>query len=128
MLHLQSIQVINVYDHNYESGALFWPDVHHRLIISILIFQLLIGLLSTKQVKQSTIALLPPPVLTFWFHRYCKGRFESAFVRFLLQEAMIKDTLERAMEPAKPKFESLPYLRAPTWKGRSQFSGTRTTL
>ncbi|OMP04995.1 hypothetical protein COLO4_09139 [Corchorus olitorius] len=93
-------QVINVYDQNYESGASFWPDVHRRLIISILISHvLLIGLLSTKQIKQSTIALLPLPVLTFWFHRYCKGRFESAFVRFPLQEAMIKDTLERATEP-----------------------------
>ncbi|OMO77795.1 hypothetical protein CCACVL1_14833 [Corchorus capsularis] len=93
-------QVINVYDQNYESGASFWPDVHRRLIISIIISQLLlIGLLSTKQIKQSTIALVPLPVLTFWFHRYCKGRFESAFVRFPLQEAMIKDTLERATEP-----------------------------
>ncbi|XVE77753.1 hypothetical protein DITRI_Ditri13aG0087800 [Diplodiscus trichospermus] len=93
-------QVINVYDQRYESGASFWPDVHRRLIIGLIISQLLLmGLLSTKKIEKSTIALLPLPVLTIWFHIYCKGRFESAFVKFPLQEAMIKDTLERATEP-----------------------------
>ncbi|XWS76446.1 hypothetical protein CRYUN_Cryun01aG0176800 [Craigia yunnanensis] len=93
-------QVINVYDQRYESGGSFWPDVHRRLIIGLIISQLLlIGLLSTKNIEKSTIALLPLPILTIWFHRYCKGRFESAFAKFPLQDAMIKDTLERATEP-----------------------------
>ncbi|EOX94833.1 ERD (early-responsive to dehydration stress) family protein [Theobroma cacao] len=93
-------QVINVYDQRYESGASFWPDVHRRLIIGLIISQLLLmGLLSTKKIDKSTIALLPLPILTIWFHRYCKGRFESAFVKFPLQDAMIKDTLEHATEP-----------------------------
>ncbi|XVF80503.1 hypothetical protein PTKIN_Ptkin15bG0079000 [Pterospermum kingtungense] len=93
-------QVVNVYDQRYESGGSFWPDVHWRLIIGLIISQLLLlGLLSTKKIEKSTIALLPLPILTIWFHRYCKGRFESAFVKFPLQEAMIKDTLERATEP-----------------------------
>ncbi|XP_022759718.1 CSC1-like protein At4g02900 isoform X1 [Durio zibethinus] len=93
-------QVINVYDQRYESGGSFWPDVHRRLIIGLIISQLLLmGLLSTKKIEKSTIALLPLPILTLWFRRYCKGRFESAFVKFPLQDAMIKDTLERATEP-----------------------------
>ncbi|GKV27836.1 hypothetical protein SLEP1_g36960 [Rubroshorea leprosula] len=93
-------QVINVYDQKYESGAAFWPDVHRRLIISLIISQLLLlGLLSTKRAAKSTLVLIPLPILTIWFHKYCKGRFESAFVKFPLQDAMVKDTLERATEP-----------------------------
>lgn len=46
---------------------------------------LLMGLLSTKSVAKSTPVLLVLPVLTIWFHIFCKGRFESAFVRFPLQ-------------------------------------------
>ncbi|KAI3449602.1 hypothetical protein Pfo_006267 [Paulownia fortunei] len=93
-------QIINVYDQKYESGAAFWPDVHRRVIIGLMISQLLLmGLLSTRNVAKSTPLLLVLPVLTIWFHRFCKGRFESAFVKFPLQETMIKDTLERATEP-----------------------------
>ncbi|TYI20155.1 hypothetical protein ES332_A07G216700v1 [Gossypium tomentosum] len=60
---------------------------------------LLMGLLSTKEAASSTPLLITLPVLTIWFHRFCKGRYEPAFVRNPLQEAMMKDTLERAREP-----------------------------
>ncbi|KAL0371342.1 UNVERIFIED_CONTAM: CSC1-like protein [Sesamum angustifolium] len=93
-------QIINVYDQNYESGAAFWPDVHRRVVIGLVISQLLLmGLLSTKSIAKSTPVLLILPILTIWFHRFCKGRFESAFVKFPLQDAVVKDTLERATEP-----------------------------
>ncbi|KAL3849839.1 hypothetical protein ACJIZ3_011721 [Penstemon smallii] len=93
-------QIINVYDQKYESAATFWPDVHRRVIIGLIMSQLLLlGLLSTKNAAQSTPLLLVLPVLTIWFHRFCKGRFESAFLKFPLQEAMVKDTLEKATEP-----------------------------
>ncbi|KAI3783107.1 hypothetical protein L2E82_13169 [Cichorium intybus] len=56
--------IINVYNQKYESAASFWPDVHRRIIIGLMISQfLLMGL------------------------------------RFPLQDAMIKDTLEKATEP-----------------------------
>ncbi|CAI9781155.1 unnamed protein product [Fraxinus pennsylvanica] len=93
-------QIINVYDQKYESGARFWPDVHRRVIIGLIISQvLLMGLLSTRDAPKATPLILVLPVLTIWFHRFCKGRFESAFVKFPLQDAMVKDTLERATEP-----------------------------
>ncbi|XP_059437687.1 calcium permeable stress-gated cation channel 1-like [Corylus avellana] len=93
-------QVINVYNQEYESAAAFWPDVHGRVITALVISQiLLMGLLSTKKAAQSTPFLIALPVLTIWFHRFCKGRYEPAFIRYPLQEAMMKDTLERAREP-----------------------------
>ncbi|KAL5573403.1 hypothetical protein UlMin_023000 [Ulmus minor] len=93
-------QIINVYNQEYESAAAFWPDVHGRIVTALVVSQLLLmGLLSTKAAAQSTPLLITLPVLTIWFHRFCKGRYEPAFVRYPLQEAMMKDTLERAREP-----------------------------
>ncbi|RID44682.1 hypothetical protein BRARA_I01462 [Brassica rapa] len=93
-------QIINVYNQEYESAAAYWPDVHGRIISALIISQiLLIGLMSTKGKAQSTPFLVILPILTIGFHRFCKGRYESAFVVNPLQEAMIKDTLERAREP-----------------------------
>ena len=93
-------KIINVYNQQYESGAQFWPDVHGRIVTALVISQiLLIGLLSTQEAEQSTVALLPLPILTIWFHYVCKGRFEPAYIKFPLQEAMVKDTLQRANDP-----------------------------
>ncbi|KAG5231995.1 early-responsive to dehydration family protein [Salix suchowensis] len=97
--HMLSI-IINVYNQEYESAAAFWPDVHGRIIVAVIVSQLLLmGLLSTKEAAQSTPLLITLPILTIWFHLFCKGRYEPAFVRYPLQEAMMKDTLERAREP-----------------------------
>ncbi|KAJ4845998.1 hypothetical protein Tsubulata_043540 [Turnera subulata] len=93
-------QVINVYNQEYESAGAFWPDVHGRIIVAVIVSQLLLmGLLSTKSAAQSTPLLIALPVLTIWFHLFCKGRYESAFNKYPLQEAMMKDTLERTKEP-----------------------------
>lgn len=89
-----------MYNQEYESAAAFWPDVHARIVTALVVSHvLLMGLLSTKEAAQSTPLLITLPILTLWFHRYCKGRYEPAFVRYPLQEAMMKDTLERTKEP-----------------------------
>lgn len=79
-------QIINVYNQEYESAAAFWPSVHGRIITALIISQLLLlGLLSTKGAGQSTPVLLVLPVVTFYFHRYCKNRYEPTFVKCPLQ-------------------------------------------
>ncbi|KAF3964209.1 hypothetical protein CMV_011474 [Castanea mollissima] len=93
-------QIINVYNQEYESAAAFWPDVHGRVISALVISQvLLMGLMSTKEAALTTPFLIALPILTIWFNRFCKGRYEAAFVIYPLEEAMRKDTLERAKEP-----------------------------
>ncbi|XP_031393804.1 CSC1-like protein At1g32090 isoform X3 [Punica granatum] len=93
-------QIINVYNQQYESVAAFWPHVHSRIIASLLISQLLLmGLLSTKEAANSTPLLVILPILTLAFHKYCKSRFEPAFRKYPLEEAMAKDIAERAAEP-----------------------------
>ncbi|KAL7188034.1 hypothetical protein ACSBR1_037971 [Camellia fascicularis] len=93
-------QVINVYNQQYESAAAFWPQVHSRIIASLLISQLLLlGLLSTKKAASSTPLLVALPILTLAFHNYCKKRFEPAFRKYPLEEAMAKDLQERTSEP-----------------------------
>ncbi|GLU15542.1 hypothetical protein SLE2022_320210 [Rubroshorea leprosula] len=93
-------QIINVYNQEYESAAAFWPDVHGRVIAALVISQIcLMGLLATKSAAQSTPFLIALPVLTLRFHSFCKARYEPAFVRYPLQEAMMKDTLDHARKP-----------------------------
>lgn len=75
-----------MYNQEYESAAAFWPDVHGRIITALIVSQLLLmGLLSTKEASKSTPLLITLPILTIWFHIFCKGRFEPAFVRYPLQ-------------------------------------------
>nr|XP_043638126.1 CSC1-like protein At1g32090 [Erigeron canadensis] len=93
-------QVINVYNQRYESAAAFWPHVHTRILASLLISQLLLmGLLSTKKAVNSTPFLLVLPVLTLTFHKYCKNRFEPAFRKYPLEEALEKDLQDEVSEP-----------------------------
>ncbi|MFS8002699.1 putative calcium-dependent channel, 7TM region phosphate [Helianthus anomalus] len=92
-------QVINVYNQRYESAAAFWPHVHHRIIASLLISQLLLlGLLSTKKAANSTPLLVVLPILTVTFHKFCKSRFEPAFRKYPLEEAVEKDTQDEVSE------------------------------
>ncbi|CAK9136059.1 unnamed protein product [Ilex paraguariensis] len=93
-------QIINVYNQRYESAAAFWPHVHGRIIASVVLSQLLLfGLLSTKKAANSTPLLVVLPVLTLTFHKYCKNRFEPAFRKYPLEEAMAKDQQDHAAEP-----------------------------
>ncbi|XVE57342.1 hypothetical protein DITRI_Ditri04bG0083400 [Diplodiscus trichospermus] len=92
-------QIINVYNPQYESGAAFWPHVHSRIIASLVISQLLLmGLLSTKKAANSTPLLVILPILTLSFHKYCKNRFEPAFRKYPLEEAMAKDITDQTAE------------------------------
>ncbi|XP_009784323.1 hyperosmolality-gated Ca2+ permeable channel 1.8-like [Nicotiana tabacum] len=92
-------QVINVYNQRYESAAAFWPHVHARIIASLVISQLLLmGLLSTKKAAKSTPFLVVLPLLTLAFHKYCKSRFEPAFRKYPVEEAMEKDLQNRSSE------------------------------
>ncbi|KAJ6329428.1 hypothetical protein OIU77_010995 [Salix suchowensis] len=74
-------QIINVYNQEYESAAAFWPDVHGRIIVAVIVSQLL--LMGTVKHKRScsvhTAAHHAPNIDNM--------------------EAMMKDTLERAREP-----------------------------
>ncbi|KAJ6343378.1 hypothetical protein OIU76_005173 [Salix suchowensis] len=122
-------QIINVYNQEYESAAAFWPDVHGRIIVAVIVSQLLLmGLLSTKEAAQSTPLLITLPILTIWFHLFCKGRYEPAFVRYPLQEAMMKDTLERAREPnLNLKSFLQDAYRHPVFKGKDDSDSDEAT-
>lgn len=86
-----SVQIINVYNQEYESAAAFWPDVHGRVIVALVISQMLMmGLLATKHATQSTPFLIALPILTIAFHKYCRGRYEPAFVKYPLQVCFVE--------------------------------------
>lgn len=75
-----------MYNQEYESAAAFWPDVHGRIISAMVFSQLiLMGLMSTKGAANTTPFLIALPILTIYFHKFCKGRYEPAFIRYPLQ-------------------------------------------
>jgi hypothetical protein len=41
--------------------------------------------MSTKKAAYSTPLLIFLPLLTIWFHKYCKSRFEPAFRKYPLE-------------------------------------------
>lgn len=91
LLNFFVMQIINVYNQKYESAGAFWPHVHSRIIASLLISQfLLLGLLSTKRAANSTPILVMLPILTIWFHHYCKQRFEPAFRNYPLEVSPVQ--------------------------------------
>jgi hypothetical protein len=102
-----------VYDPVYESAGAFWPHVHGRIIASLILEHLtLIGLFlvkgpisfvqtspggSTKSkilryVRDScssTPFMVALPILTLFFHNYCKKRFEAAFTNYPLEVSIL---------------------------------------
>ncbi|KAL2611597.1 hypothetical protein R1flu_023289 [Riccia fluitans] len=93
-------QIINCNEAKYESGAAYWPYTFGYIIVALLIKHVtLIGLMALKEAKSSTPFLLPLPICTIIFYFYCKNRFEHAFRCYALEEAMAKDTIERARDP-----------------------------
>ncbi|KAL3682930.1 hypothetical protein R1sor_000952 [Riccia sorocarpa] len=93
-------QIINCNEPKYESGAAYWPYMFGYIIVALLIKHItLIGLMTLKEAKSSTPFLLPLPICTIIFYFYCKNRFEHGFQFYALEEAMAKDTIERARNP-----------------------------
>lgn len=106
---VQRLQVINVYDPEYESAGAFWPHVHGRIIAALILEHItLIGIFLIKgpvafvqsptggSIKSkilryvrdscsSTPFMIALPVLTLVFHHYCKKRFEAAFKNYPLE-------------------------------------------
>lgn len=106
---MQHLQIINVYDPEYESAGAFWPHVHGRIIAALILEHVtLIGIFLIKgpvafvqtspggSIKakilryvrdscSSTPFMIALPVLTMVFHHYCKKRFEAAFTNYPLE-------------------------------------------
>ncbi|KAL3682931.1 hypothetical protein R1sor_000953 [Riccia sorocarpa] len=94
------VQIINCNEPKYESAAAYWPYMFGYIIVALLIKHItLMGLMGLKEAKSSTPFLLPLPICTILFYFYCKNRFEHAFSCYALEEAMAKDTIERASNP-----------------------------
>lgn len=100
-----------MYNQEYESAGAFWPDIHGRIVFALVISQLLLmGLLSTKEAANSTPLLIALPVLTIWFHRFCKGSYESAFTTHPLQVSPEVEISILCILQTKSNILGLPYV------------------
>ncbi|WOL00884.1 stromal 70 kDa heat shock-related protein chloroplastic-like [Canna indica] len=90
------LNIIKVYNQEYESGAAFWPAVHRCIITALIIFQLLLlGLLSTNHATNSTPLLIVLPR---------DERIE------LLKDKQALQRLTETSEKAKMELSSLPFI------------------
>ncbi|TXG62795.1 hypothetical protein EZV62_009789 [Acer yangbiense] len=90
-----SHQVINFYDKQYESGAVFWPTVHRHIIYSVVISEVLLMLMLSIQGEKLTPLLIPLPFLTLGFLKYSNNKFRSAFFVYPIEAAMVKDIIQQ---------------------------------
>jgi hypothetical protein len=49
--------------------------------------------MSTKKAAFSTPLLIFLPLLTIWFHKYCKSRFEPAFRKYPLEVSQFRSNI-----------------------------------
>jgi len=81
-------QVLYVYQPVYESGGAFFPAALQRTLFGLVCGQLtLIGYLLTRGFRNSTLFLLPLPMVTIWGMRYCDMHFAEPSKRLSLERA-----------------------------------------
>ncbi|KAL0371945.1 UNVERIFIED_CONTAM: CSC1-like protein [Sesamum calycinum] len=87
-------QVINVYNQKYDAPARSWS--HYSKLGNIAIAAN--GTAEHKEGCKLNSFAHHLTILTLTFHKYCKNRFEPAFRKYPLEEAMTKDTQDLAFE------------------------------
>ncbi|KAK3194885.1 hypothetical protein Dsin_026195 [Dipteronia sinensis] len=88
-------QVINFYDKQYESGAVFWPTVHRHIIYNVFISEVLLMVILSVRGEKLTPLLIPLLCLTFGFLNYSNNKFQSAFFVYSIEAAMVKDVIQQ---------------------------------
>ncbi|PIA48205.1 hypothetical protein AQUCO_01400645v1 [Aquilegia coerulea] len=85
-------QIQDVYDIVYETGGLYWPYIHHYIIVAMALMQItMIGLFGLKSKPSASISTVPLVLLTLVFNEYCKMRFLPTFFNYSIQTAVEND-------------------------------------
>lgn len=75
-----TLQIVNVYITEYDSGGKYWPIAHNSIIFSLVLAQIIA--MGVFVLKDSTLCLgftIPLPILTLLFNEYCRRRFLPVF-------------------------------------------------
>ncbi|KGN52299.1 hypothetical protein Csa_009259 [Cucumis sativus] len=100
-------QVKDVYATTYDTFGLYWPHIHHYIIIGILLMQVtMIGLFGLKSKPAASIFTIPLLLITLYFNEHCKSRFLPTFHCYPIQEAMENDELDEKSDELEVNYET----------------------
>ncbi|KAK4372377.1 hypothetical protein RND71_007761 [Anisodus tanguticus] len=89
-------QIEDVYITTYETCGLYWPYIHHYIIVAIILMQVtMIGLFGLKAKPSASFSVIPLLVVTILFNEYCKIRFLPTFKQVSVQDAKNNDELDK---------------------------------
>ncbi|CAN4106563.1 unnamed protein product [Withania somnifera] len=89
-------QIEDVYITSYETCGLYWPYIHHYIIVAIILMQVtMIGLFGLKSKPSASFSVIPLMVVTILFNEYCKIRFFPTFNQVSVQDAKNNDELDK---------------------------------
>ncbi|XP_059311717.1 CSC1-like protein At3g54510 isoform X2 [Lycium ferocissimum] len=89
-------QIEDVYITTYETCGLYWPYIHHYIIVAIILMQVtMIGLFGLKAKPSASFSVIPLLVVTILFNEYCKIRFLPTFKQASIQDAKNNDELDK---------------------------------
>ncbi|XP_022138881.1 CSC1-like protein At3g54510 isoform X2 [Momordica charantia] len=115
-----SAQIEDVYATTYDTFGLYWPYIHHHIIIGIIMMQVtMIGLFGLKAKPAASISTIPLLLITLFFNEHCKSRFLPTFRCYPIQEAMENDELDEKIGELEVNYEKaadaycLPSLQPP---------------
>lgn len=80
------MQIEDVYITRYETCGLYWPYIHHYIIVAIILMQVtMIGIFGLKSKPSASFSVIPLLVITILFNEYCKIRFFPTFKQVSVQ-------------------------------------------
>lgn len=89
-------QIEDVYITRYETCGLYWPYIHHYIIVAIILMQVtMIGIFGLKSKPSASFSVIPLLVITILFNEYCKIRFFPTFKQVSVQDAKNNDELDK---------------------------------
>ncbi|KAL9996013.1 putative calcium-dependent channel, 7TM region phosphate [Helianthus debilis subsp. tardiflorus] len=79
-------QFHDVYETTYETCGQYWPQIHHHVVVAIIVMQItMIGLFGLKSKPSTSIATIPLLIVTIAYNEYCKFRFLPTFYNCSVQ-------------------------------------------
>uniref|UniRef100_A0A9I9D375 CSC1-like protein At3g54510 n=1 Tax=Cucumis melo TaxID=3656 RepID=A0A9I9D375_CUCME len=128
-------QIEDVYATTYDTFGLYWPHIHHYIIIGILLMQVtMIGLFGLKSKPAASISTIPLLLITLYFNEHCKSRFLPTFHCYPIQEAMENDELDEKSDELEVNYETaadaycLPCLQPPDFLLASVSTSTQQLI
>ncbi|XP_016543306.2 CSC1-like protein At3g54510 isoform X1 [Capsicum annuum] len=84
-------EIEDVYITTYETCGLYWPYVHHYIIVAIILMQVtMISLFGLKAKPSASFSVIPLMVVIILFNEYCKMRFLPTFNHVSIQVLALK--------------------------------------